>query len=116
MPKTKKNGAVEIGHDEIGDGNALISGKHGERVVLIDPTLLMDRLLHYREKHSGWNIFRFMYWSIYLIVIAMMLIYYDELGFTQNLFFGTAILILAIMLILFGLTEALHNKFLQKYG
>lgn len=87
-----------------------------ERSVMIDPSMFMDRMLHYREMHSGWNIFRFIYWSIYLIVVAIMLIYYTELGFTMTLFFGSIILILAVMLILFGLTEALHNKFLKKYG
>lgn len=91
-------------------------GERDRRTIMIDPSMFMERMLHYREMHSGWNIFRFIYWSIYLIVIAIMLIYYTELGLTPNLFLGAAIMMLAVMLILFGLTEALHNKFLKKYG
>ncbi len=87
-----------------------------ESVVVVDPKLIMERMLHYRERHHGWHVFRTMYWSIYLLVISTFLIYYQEIGFTVTLFFGVALLVLAVMLVLYGLTEALHNKFLKKYG
>ena len=85
-------------------------------VVILDPQPLMDRLLHYRERHQGWHIFRTMYWSIYFIVIGLFLVYYAQIGFTVTLFFGSALLLFAVMLILFGLTEALHHKLMRRYG
>ncbi len=90
--------------------------KDNKMVVVVDPKLIMERMLHYRERHHGWHIFRTIYWSIYLLVIATLLIYYYQINFTVPLFFGVAFLLLAIMLILYGLTEALHHKFLKKYG
>ena len=91
--------------------------KHSKsNVTIIDPSLWMERMLHYKERHHGWHIFRTLYWSIYLIVVSVLLIYYNEIGFTVTLFFGAALMILAIMLILYGLTEALHHKFMKKYG
>ncbi len=87
-------------------------------VVVVDPKLIMERMLHYRERHHGWHIFRTIYWSIYFIVLSALLIYYNQIGFSTQptLFFGVAFLIFAIMLILYGLTEALHHKFLKKFG
>ena len=89
-----------------------------DNVMVIDPSMFMTRMLHYKERHHGWHIFRTMYWSIYLIVISVLLIYYNQIGFASEptLFFGVAFLLLAVMLILYGLTEALHHKFLKKYG
>ncbi len=118
MPKLGKRKVIDIGEEEevTERGDILTARERKERIVIIDPTLLMDRFLHYRERHTGWNIFRFLYWSVYLIVVSILLLYYDELGLTITLFFGAIIMILAVMLILFGLTEALHSKFLKKYG
>ncbi len=86
------------------------------RVVVVDPKLLMERMLRYRESHRGWHIFRTMYWSIYFIVIGALLIYYNVIGFSVTVFLGSAFIIFAVMLILYGLTEALHHKFMKKYG
>ncbi|MCL4365231.1 MAG: hypothetical protein M1569_02235 [Candidatus Marsarchaeota archaeon] len=85
-------------------------------VVVVDPQMIMDRMLHYKERHHAWYVFRSLYWSIYLIVVGLLLVYYVQLGLTLNLFFGTAFLIFAVMLILYGLMEALHHKFMRKYG
>ncbi|MDE1768550.1 MAG: hypothetical protein KGH67_05215 [Candidatus Micrarchaeota archaeon] len=90
--------------------------KKNVSTITVDPTLLMNRFLHYRERHSGWYVFRYMYWSIYFIVVSILLLYYGPLNLTLNLFFGTIVLLFAVMLILFGLTESLHHKFLKKFG
>jgi len=75
-----------------------------------------ERMLHYRERHQGWHIFRTLYWSIFFIVVGMLFIYYSQIAFTPNLFMGTVFIIFAVMLILYGLTEALHHKLMKKYG
>ncbi len=85
-------------------------------VVVVDPQLMMDRMLHYKERHNAWYVFRSVYWSLYLIAIGLLLVYYGQLGMTVNLFLGTALLIFAAMLILYGLMEALHHKLMRKYG
>lgn len=85
-------------------------------IVIVDPEMVMERLLKYREKHQGWSIFFAIYWSIYLFVIGLLLLYYSQIGFTVPVFFGSAIIIFAVMLILYGMTQALHHKFMRRYG
>lgn len=92
------------------------SKRKNETVVVVDPRLYMERMLKYRERHQGWHIFRTLYWSIYFIVTGFLLLYYTGIGFTIPLFLGSVFILFAVMLILYGLTEALHHKLMQKYG
>ena len=86
------------------------------RIVVVDPKLVMERYLQYRENHKGWHIFRTLYWSIYFLVIGTLLVYYNSIFSSATAFLGTASLILAVMLILYGLTEALHHQLMRKYN
>ncbi len=85
-------------------------------IVVVDPKLVMERYLQYRENHKGWHIFRTLYWSIYFLVIGTLLVYYNSIFSSATAFLGTASLILAVMLILYGLTEALHHQLMRKYN
>ncbi|MCL4375516.1 hypothetical protein M1394_01830 [Candidatus Marsarchaeota archaeon] len=87
-----------------------------KNVITIDPSLWMDRQLHLNERRAGWSIFRAIYWGIYFIIFGSLLIYYSTLGLTVPLFFGIVIFIFAIMLIIFGFVEAMHNKLMKKYA
>lgn len=109
----RKSKMIKVGEEDEISGKRM---REKREIIMLDPTLLMDRILHYRERHSGWNVFRYVYWSIYLTTIAIMLLGYDEIGFTWNTFLGSSIIILVVMLIVYGLTTALHNKLLKKYG
>ena len=55
-------------------------------------------------------------WSIYFIVIGLLLVYYNNIFTSTTLFFGTAFLVFAVMLILYGLTESLHHQLMRKYN
>lgn len=90
--------------------------KSEERVVVVDPKLLMQRMLHYRERHHAWHIFRTVYWSIYLLIMGVLLIYYTSLSISVNTLLGIAAILGAVMLIIFGLVESLHHKLMKKYG
>ncbi len=81
-----------------------------------NPRTQHEIMLRYKERHQGWHIFRALFWSIYFVVMGFMLIYYNAIGFTTTLFLGVAFIIFAVMLILYGLTEALHHKLMKKYG
>ncbi len=84
--------------------------------VMVDPSMYMDRLLHYQERHSGWRIFQSIYWSIYLIIASIILLYYGQLNLTVPIFFGIMIFILAIMVIIHGFATSLHLKLMMRYG
>ena len=86
------------------------------RTVVVDPKLVMQRYLQYRESHKGWHIFRTLYWSIYFIVMGVLLVYYNSIFSSATTFLGAASLVLAVMLILYGLTEALHHQLMRKYN
>lgn len=87
-----------------------------DNVVVVDPKMVMERYLHYKERHHGWHVFRSLYWAIYLIIVSLLLLYYNTLYLTLNIFFGTVILLFAVMLILYGLAEALHHRLMKSYG
>ena len=36
-----------------------------KNVISVDPDLFYKRMLHYKEKHSGWEIYKAVYWGIY---------------------------------------------------
>lgn len=85
-------------------------------VVIVDPDLWMKRTLHYQEKHGAWAIFATIYWSIYLLLLSLLLVYYTSIGFSVSSFLGTILFILAIMIIIFGFVESLHYKLMKKIG
>lgn len=87
-----------------------------KNAVTVDPSLYMDRLLHYQEKHSGWMIFQSVYWGIYLIIAAVLLLYYGQLSLTVPIYFGIMIFVLAIMVIIHGFATSLHLKLMRRYG
>ncbi len=85
-------------------------------VVIVDPQLWMERQLHYNERHAGWRIFRSVYWSIYLLIVGFFLLSYSSLGLSPQVFFGMDLILLAVMVIVFGLVQALHHKLMKRYG
>ncbi|MGC8710738.1 MAG: hypothetical protein ACP5RF_04005 [Candidatus Micrarchaeia archaeon] len=88
----------------------------GKQVVVVDPDLWMNRMLHYNERHSGWQIFTSIYWSIFILFVGALLIYYNSLGLNLNLFFGLILFLLGLMVIVFGFTTSLHLKLMKRYG
>ncbi|MEM3775401.1 MAG: hypothetical protein QXZ35_01950, partial [Candidatus Micrarchaeaceae archaeon] len=56
--------------------------------VVVDPEMWMARQLHFQERHSGWNIFISIYWSIFVLLVSMLLMFYARLALTVYTFFG----------------------------
>ena len=79
----------------------------------VDP---IERMLHYRERHAGWYIFRSIYWGVYLFIVGVLLVLMDSLNYTTSDVVGTAFILLAVMIVVYGFVEALHNKLMKKYG
>jgi hypothetical protein len=85
-------------------------------VVTIDPSMQYSRQLHHEERHSGWHIFRALYWGIYLFFIGTMLYLYVPVRMSVAKFFGMSLLILAIFYIVYGFVTALHLKLMKRYA
>ena len=77
-----------------------------------------DRYLDYKARHSGWIVFRSVYWAIYLLVIGALLIVNGKLSFPISwaMFFGVALVLLAVMVIIYGAAESLHHKLMRRHG
>ncbi len=77
-----------------------------------------DRYLEYKARHSGWITFRSIYWAIYLLLIGAYLIYFGDTNMpvSWTFFFGTALVLLSIMIILYGAAESLHHKLMRTYS
>jgi len=73
-----------------------------------------DRVLEYNAKQSGWYIFRTIYWGIYLLFLSFLLINAPA-SFSTSEFIGYAILLLAVMIIIYGIVEALHHNLMRKH-
>ena len=74
------------------------------------------RKLEYKEKHAGWEIFRYLYWGIYVFVIGCMLVI---AGYTMpNLivFTGWAVILLAVFLVVYGFVTSLHHRLMRRHG
>ena len=90
--------------------------KQREQAVLIDPDLYMKRMLHYKERHAAWYIFKAVYWAIYIFIVGFLLMVQSIAQYPVAFSVGTAMIILSVMLILFGFVNALHNKLMKKYA
>ena len=85
-------------------------------VVVIDPELQYKRQLHYRERHSGWQIFKGIYWGVYTFVLGILLITLVPYRVTIPQFFGWALTLFAIFIIVYGFSISLHYKLMKRYA
>ncbi len=89
-------------------------------VLVIDPSLQYERRLRYMEKHAGWEIFKRIFWGLYVFVVGIiLLIFYRTVpGATINLesFFGWIFVIFAVFYIVFGFSTSLHLKLMRRYA
>ncbi len=88
--------------------------KEKPSVITIDPSLQYERMLHYKEKHSGWIIYNSVYWGIYLFAIGILLVSGTVTSVAG--FFGWALMLLAIFVIVHGFTSSLHLKLMKHHG
>ncbi len=77
-----------------------------------------DRMLDYQVRHTGWIIFRSVYWAIYLLLLGTILLYYSvrNIDISLQAFFGYAFTIVSIMIIIYGFAEVLHHRLMRKYA
>ncbi len=85
-------------------------------VVTIDPSMQYSRQLHYSEMHSGWAIFKAVYWSIYILFVGLILYSNVPGGMSVTQFFGISIMLLALFYIVYGFSTSLHLKLMKRYA
>ncbi|MCL5122705.1 MAG: hypothetical protein M1279_01915 [Candidatus Marsarchaeota archaeon] len=85
-------------------------------VITVDPSMQYSRMLHYREKHSGWEIYKAVYWGIYFFILGLLLLSQGTSLSLLSGFFGWALLIFSLFVIVFGFAAALHLKLMKKYA
>ena len=90
--------------------------KEKEKAILIDPDLYIKRMASYQERHAGWYIFKAAYWAIYIFVVGLLFMVQSLASYPISFTLGTALVILAIMVLLYGLVNSLHNKLMKKYA
>ena len=85
-------------------------------VVRVDNSIDWERRLEYRERHAGWEVFRYLYWGIYIFVIGCMLIIGGFEQVNLMLFAGWATILLAIFLVIYGFVVSLHHRLMRRHG
>ncbi|MGC8651918.1 MAG: hypothetical protein ACP5UH_01555 [Candidatus Micrarchaeia archaeon] len=84
-----------------------------KNVVVIDPSIQYTRMLHYKEKHSGWEIFKSIYWGIYILILGLFVL---TTGMTLVSFLGYALVMFAVFFIVYGFSVSLHLKLMKRYA
>ncbi len=85
-------------------------------IISIDPELSYRRKLHYMEKHSGWQIFRAIYWGIYIFIIGILLAALVPGTMPYPVYFGWLLILFSLFLIVYGFASALHLKLMKRYA
>lgn len=97
-----------------------ISDNARRQIMVIDPTLQYERKLRYMEKHAGWEIFRMVFWGVYIFIIGLILLIFYKTAPQSTIslyaFFGWALTLFAIFYILYGFAISLHLKLMRKYA
>ena len=78
--------------------------------------LAYKRHLHYQERHSGWHIFRALYAGIYLFIIGVILATLVPGTLSYTFYFGWALILLALFVVVYGFTTSMHLKLMKKYA
>lgn len=74
------------------------------------------RHLHYLEKHSGWHIFKGIFWGIYLFILGLLLISLVPTNLSYTDFLGWALILLSFFVVIYGFTTSLHSKLMKRYA
>ena len=83
-------------------------------VVTIDPSLEYQRKLSYMEKNSGWEIFKAIYWSIYIFVMGATLFSFVPAVFSHTEFLGFAVMVLAMFYIVYAFVLSMHFRSMKR--
>ena len=84
-----------------------------------EPEAWVKRELALQEKNAGWEIFKGVYWGIYLFVLSIGIYEFFIASYTFNslpAFFVIATASLAIMLMIYGFTKSLHYRLMERIG
>jgi len=82
-------------------------------IISIDPSMQYSRMLHYKEKHSGWEIYKSLYWGIYILILGLFVL---TPSMTAVAFIGFALITFALFYIVYGFSVSLHLKLMKKYA
>ena len=85
-------------------------------VMKVDNSIDWERRLSYAEKHAGWEIFRYLFWGIYVFVVGLMLIISGYTLPNMLVFAGWATVLLAIFLVVYGFVVSLHHRLMRRHG
>lgn len=84
--------------------------------VTIDPSRQFERKLRYLEKHSGWHIFKSIYWGAYIFIMGLILLTLVPGTVSYSGFFGWALVLFALFYVLHGFAVSSHLKLMKKHA
>lgn len=84
--------------------------------MLLDPSMEYARMLSYKEKESMWILYKTLFWGIFMLSEAILLIKDVPQGLGVAIFFGWSLILLTIFTIVYGISVTLHLKLMKRYG
>jgi hypothetical protein len=85
-------------------------------VMLVDNSMDWERKLSYAEKHSGFEIFKFLYWGIYAFAVGCMLVVGGYIGFSIIIIAGWTLVLLSIFMVIYGFVISMHQRLMRRHG
>jgi hypothetical protein len=84
--------------------------------IAIDPTMQIEKHAIFREKQSGWEVYRAVYWGIYVFILGVLLLTAFPAATDFMSFFGWSLVLLALFVIVYGFVLSLHLKLMKKHA
>jgi hypothetical protein len=84
--------------------------------VTVDPSVQIRRHLQGRERESGWEVFKAIYWGIYSFALGLMLLLAVPRMLDITGFIGWALILLSMFVVVYGLVISLHLRLMRKHG
>jgi len=85
-------------------------------IVTLDPSMQMRKMVHLDGKNMGWHLFKGIYWSVYLFVIGLVMFVSSINGYFNTIaFFGSALIMLSLFVLVYGIVYALHIRLMKRY-
>jgi hypothetical protein len=84
--------------------------------VEIDPSMQIKKHAHFREKQSGWEVYKAVYWGIYIFLLGVLMLTAVPKVLNTVGFMGWSLVLFSMFVIIYGLVLQLHLKLMKRYA
>jgi hypothetical protein len=72
-----------------------------------------EHKLDYMVKNSGWEIFKSIYWSVFVFIMGAILFSFVPNPFPETQFAGLAVMVFAMFYLVYGFAVSMHFRMMR---